>query len=283
MPPPYTVRPAGDFASLMVKIPDAVRNDIVQIVNALRADAHFVPSETEYKITRSDDGQIFCTKVDGWHGLFLIWHLEFAADRPDQPVVVLMMRAPIVLGVGQETGTRDMAPYPTAAMPTAPRGGGMAYPPAPAAPAIPKRVQQQQQQGQGEDLPQQLQQQQVQQQETDEEFRPPAYAPPPPMAAPRKDSSGKMLKRVRDMRDPNLSYVRVFYSTDREQVTLPGLPPEYGPGRSQAGELHYGECEVSIPKTHKLGKLESPSILRLEFSPDPQKHIVLASIESLEE
>ena len=83
--------------------------------------------------------------------------------------------------------------------------------------------------------------------------------------------------------DPNLSYVRVFYSTDREQLTLPGVPPGYGPGRSKDGTLYYGECEISIPKTHKQGKLESPSIMRLEFSPDPQKHIVLAAIESLEE
>ncbi len=262
MPPPYTVRPAGDFASLMVKIPEAVRKDIVEIVNALKGDAHFVPSETEYRVTRSGDGGIYCTKVDGWHGLYLIWHLEFAADKPDQPVVVLMMRAPIVLGIESETGgTRDIASYAPTMVQAPPRGGGMARggggmaypPPAPAPKAAPAPPT-------GETM---------------------GAAPPASQA--RRNPFDRMLKRMRDTRDPNLSYVRIFYSTDRELTTLAGLPPAYGPGRSTDGELHYGECEISIPKTHKQGRLESPSIVRLEFSPNPQKHIVLASIESLEE
>ena len=47
--------------------------------------------------------------------------------------------------------------------------------------------------------------------------------------------------------------------------------------------MHYGECAISIPKIHKVGKLESPSILRLEFRPDPEKHITLLSLQTLEE
>ena len=49
------------------------------------------------------------------------------------------------------------------------------------------------------------------------------------------------------------------------------------------GELYYGRCEVSIPKIHKIGKLETPSILRLEFCPNPKKHIILAKTHSLPE
>jgi esterase/lipase superfamily enzyme len=47
--------------------------------------------------------------------------------------------------------------------------------------------------------------------------------------------------------------------------------------------LSYGECSISIPKSHKIGKLESPSLLRLEFRPDPEKHITLEAIRTLEE
>ena len=50
----------------------------------------------------------------------------------------------------------------------------------------------------------------------------------------------------------------------------------YSPNR---GELQVGFCEVSIPKSHRMGKLEAPSIFRLEFTEDPNKHIVLQSIE----
>lgn len=39
--------------------------------------------------------------------------------------------------------------------------------------------------------------------------------------------------------------------------------------------LELGVCEVSIPANHDVGKVESPSILRLEFREDPDKHVVL--------
>jgi len=59
--------------------------------------------------------------------------------------------------------------------------------------------------------------------------------------------------------------------------------PIYDQQRSVRGKLHYGTCSISIPKLHKLGKLETPSILRLEFRPNPEKHIMLQKIENLEE
>jgi esterase/lipase superfamily enzyme len=78
-----------------------------------------------------------------------------------------------------------------------------------------------------------------------------------------------------------VTVVRVFFATDRKPNKTGTLT--FGTGRSDNGELSLGECQVSIPKSHKLGKLESPSLLRLEFSPDPQKHIVLASSEPLDQ
>ncbi|MGA2250803.1 alpha/beta hydrolase [Terracidiphilus sp.] len=227
MSPLYVVRLSGSFQMLLVQMPDSVRKEVLDILNALKADAHFIPSETEYRITRSADDAVVCAKIDGWDGWSLSWHLEFASGNLDQPIVMLSAISPGVTGAGlaPQAGTRDLPTY-------------MA-PPA----AMPQMIQEQQAQ--------------IQQGET-----------PEPTAA---------------AQDPNLSYVRVFYSTDREETIQFGVGPQYGPGRSQGGVLHYGECEISIPKTHKLGMLESPSILRLEFKPDPQKHIVLASIESLEE
>jgi esterase/lipase superfamily enzyme len=53
--------------------------------------------------------------------------------------------------------------------------------------------------------------------------------------------------------------------------------PVFGDDR---GKMSYGECDVSIPKDHKMGHLESPSIYKFEFSPDPNKHVALLTVES---
>ncbi|MBN2296268.1 MAG: alpha/beta hydrolase, partial [Pirellulales bacterium] len=50
----------------------------------------------------------------------------------------------------------------------------------------------------------------------------------------------------------------------------------YGNNR---GTLEVGTCEVSIPEEHKVGEIERPSILRLEFNEDPTKHVVLIGVE----
>jgi len=77
--------------------------------------------------------------------------------------------------------------------------------------------------------------------------------------------------------------VRVFYATDRLQIPVLGGEVRYDRHRSLRGTLHLGECEVSIPKRHKTGRVESPSLLRFEFRPDPKKHIVLTKTRTLEE
>jgi esterase/lipase superfamily enzyme len=47
---------------------------------------------------------------------------------------------------------------------------------------------------------------------------------------------------------------------------------QYGDGR---GALEMGLAQVSIPKDHRTGELESPSVLRLEFSEDPARHVMV--------
>lgn len=78
----------------------------------------------------------------------------------------------------------------------------------------------------------------------------------------------------------NYSVIAVFYATDRNP-TGSRVPAEmFGADR---GDLSYGECFVSVPRDHRMGKLESPSIYKLEFSPDPNKQVVLMGVHPQEQ
>jgi len=77
-------------------------------------------------------------------------------------------------------------------------------------------------------------------------------------------------------REPSHSVVRVYYATDREPTSK--NPLHYGSRRSVSGELYLGTCDVSIPRDHRMAKIERPSILRLEFSENPEKHFVIKEI-----
>jgi esterase/lipase superfamily enzyme len=61
-----------------------------------------------------------------------------------------------------------------------------------------------------------------------------------------------------------------------ESADLP-IERMYGNDR---GKLELGICEVSIPKDHQTGELESPSVLRLEFRQDPERHVMLIGVHS---
>jgi esterase/lipase superfamily enzyme len=75
---------------------------------------------------------------------------------------------------------------------------------------------------------------------------------------------------------PDHAVMKVFFATDRE------LSGDRHPARlfgSTRGQLRYGSCEVSIPRDHRMGEMESPSLLRLEFRQDPEQHVVLLSAD----
>ena len=57
--------------------------------------------------------------------------------------------------------------------------------------------------------------------------------------------------------------------------------PIYTSDRSRTGQTELGICEVTIPKSHTVGELEAPSILRLEIKPDADKHVILSKTERL--
>ena len=104
-------------------------------------------------------------------------------------------------------------------------------------------------------------------------------SPPSPPSPPRPPST---ISPKPSPPKPNYAVVRTFFATDRN-LTGRSKPDEmFGGGRST---LTYGTCEVSIPRDHRIGGLESPSIWRLEFREDPEKHVVLlnATISSKDE
>jgi hypothetical protein len=73
---------------------------------------------------------------------------------------------------------------------------------------------------------------------------------------------------------PESATVEIFYATDRVTLDAAGSD-QVAFGSEPADKLHLGTCKVSIPRDHRMGELEGPSILRLEFRNDPAKHIVL--------
>jgi esterase/lipase superfamily enzyme len=72
---------------------------------------------------------------------------------------------------------------------------------------------------------------------------------------------------------------KVYYATDRKVNSLTSNTRYIG----DRGNLQFGLCNVSIPVDHKIGEIESPSLLALEFESDPNKHITLLSVQKLEQ
>ncbi len=132
--------------------------------------------------------------------------------------------------------------------------------------------------------------------------RPPpeSSAPPPPPPAPESSFGeeetffGETLPEdftalgIRPIFDPDSDYggiiaerhehyrlVRVFYGTDRRRSGELEPNDFYSGDR---GSLEFGSAYVSIPERHRPGALESPSVWRLEFREDPEKHVVLMAV-----
>ncbi|HAT30807.1 MAG TPA: hypothetical protein DCW29_08140 [Janthinobacterium sp.] len=75
--------------------------------------------------------------------------------------------------------------------------------------------------------------------------------------------------------EANYAVVKVYFATDRNGCD--GKPPAGHFGNERA-PLSYGSCNVSIPRDHRMGALESPSLWRLEFRRDPALHVVLLDV-----
>lgn len=66
--------------------------------------------------------------------------------------------------------------------------------------------------------------------------------------------------------------INVFFATDRNRIQGTNPAILFGNGR---GNLSYGYCEVSIPRDHRMGVVERPSLWRLEFNENPDNHVVI--------
>lgn len=75
--------------------------------------------------------------------------------------------------------------------------------------------------------------------------------------------------------DGDYAVVRTFYATDRAPTGAEAPAERFGSSR---GTLTYGRADVSIPRDHRMGELEAPSVWRLEFREDPEKHVVLLDV-----
>ncbi|MGJ8746108.1 alpha/beta hydrolase [Polaribacter sp.] len=70
--------------------------------------------------------------------------------------------------------------------------------------------------------------------------------------------------------------IPVSFATDRKDTKNTNLNERFS---GQRAEIQYGRTVVSIPYTHQLGQIEKPSYWRFEFSEDPNKHMMLQSLE----
>ena len=71
--------------------------------------------------------------------------------------------------------------------------------------------------------------------------------------------------------------VLVHFATNRNRVD--GATEAADTFGDQRGPLSLGRVQVSIPPNHRPGRLESPRLMRLETTPDPQRHVVIRATE----
>jgi esterase/lipase superfamily enzyme len=72
--------------------------------------------------------------------------------------------------------------------------------------------------------------------------------------------------------------VVTYYATNRGRSGNAEPAKFYG---TKPAPLTYGRALVSIPAAHTPGRLEQPSIWKLQLQPDPKKHFVLKSVTPL--
>src|SRR5579872_2729379 len=74
--------------------------------------------------------------------------------------------------------------------------------------------------------------------------------------------------------EPQTAIVSVYYATNRIP-TANAIEP-FGTEFAPDGKMQFGLCRVSIPRDHRMGEMEGPSIWKLEFRPNPAKHILMS-------
>jgi esterase/lipase superfamily enzyme len=70
----------------------------------------------------------------------------------------------------------------------------------------------------------------------------------------------------------NHAIVRVFYATDRARTSATTV--EYGAARNAGGDLQLGRFDVSVPRDHRMGSVERPTVLTF-WREDPSRHFII--------
>lgn len=76
----------------------------------------------------------------------------------------------------------------------------------------------------------------------------------------------------------SFSTVRVFFATDRARTGSLRPNDFYG---GERGATEYGTLDVTVPRIHKPGLIESPSAIRFDWNENPERHVVLTRVETL--
>lgn len=98
---------------------------------------------------------------------------------------------------------------------------------------------------------------------------PPAAHPPP------KINTGNASSNL-EFANKNYAVVKTYFATDRNLTGNANPAAKFGGKRAS---VSYGICKVSIPRDHRMGELEAPSVWRLQFRENPAQHVVLLSAE----
>jgi esterase/lipase superfamily enzyme len=108
---------------------------------------------------------------------------------------------------------------------------------------------------------------------------PPATAPAPVADTPPASAGAEPEMETKGgpaaQGKQNYARMRVFYATDRKPAADFATADQADKYTGERGPMAYGQAFVSIPRGHVAGELEGPSIFRLEFREDPEKHVVL--------
>ncbi|MDH3265268.1 MAG: alpha/beta hydrolase, partial [Paracoccaceae bacterium] len=80
--------------------------------------------------------------------------------------------------------------------------------------------------------------------------------------------------------DGDFARVEIFYGTDRAPTGSDRPENFYG---SDRGEIGFGRAVVSIPRDHRPGQIESPSLIKFQWSANPARHVVLLEVDVLDE
>lgn len=107
----------------------------------------------------------------------------------------------------------------------------------------------------------------------------PAPKPPTATTQPRSSTStgsasGSVIKKQND----GTTVVKVYFATDRKMEVKNNVRRF---GADEVNGLYYGTVDVSIPPVHQIGMVESPQWWKMEFKPDPDKHVVYQGFDLL--